>query len=122
MNLRNLTLLLAGMLFGFVEGFVCALALGHALRPSGVWEDEAFKDYASLVAGEGRVLAVAKTGALFLFEATAGKADKPTQVKAFQSRPDDAATEVWSYPVVLNGCLFLRSQDEVVCLALQGGR
>ena len=107
--------------WGQDKGLVGTLDLGRALQSAGVWEAEAFKDYASLVAGESRVLAIAKTGEVFLFDATSGRSDPPARLQVFPPRSDDAMTEVWSYPVVLNGCLFLRSQDEVVCLALQSG-
>ena len=105
-------------IWGQGEGFVGVLELGRVLQPVGTWEDEAFKEYASLVAGERRVLAVAKTGELFLFDAFARGGDTPTRLKVFSPRSDDAATEVWSFPALVNGCLYVRSQDEVVCLML----
>ena len=97
---------------------VHALALDRALRPVGVWADPAFKDHVSLVAGGSRVLAVAKTGDIFLFSADAAGAGVVKGANVFEKHPGGAATEVWSFPVVLNGCLYLRSQDEVVCLEL----
>jgi len=97
---------------------VHALALDRALRPAGVWADPAFKDHVSLVAGGSRVLAVAKTGDIFLFSADAAGAGVVKGANVFEKHPGGAATEVWSFPVVLNGCLYLRSQDEVVCLEL----
>ncbi len=103
-------------IWGQAGGSVSTLALGTSLQPVGLWTDEAFKDYASLVTDGCRVLAVAKTGELFLFDAFAGNRDKPERVTVFSPRPDGAATEVWSCPAVADGCLFLRSQDEAVCL------
>lgn len=105
-------------IWGQDDGLVCALELGGALRVSGLWNDDAFKEYASLVAGERSVLAVAKTGELFLFAASKGKVEITSRLTTFAARSDGVPTEVWSYPTVLDGRLFLRSQDEVVCLAL----
>ena len=95
-----------------------ALALDQALRPAGAWTDRVFKDHVSLVADGRRVLAVTHSGEVFLFESGAGEACVPKGLKVVGDRPGGALTEVWSFPVVMNGCLYLRSQDEVVCLKL----
>ena len=95
-----------------------ALALDRALRPVGAWTDGMFKNHVSLVADGLRVLAVTQSGEVFLFASGADRAVAPKGLKVFGDRPDGALTEVWSFPAVMNGCLYLRSQDEVVCLAL----
>ena len=95
-----------------------ALALDRALQPVAVWAGAAFKDHVTLLAGGRRVLAVTKAGEVFLLEGAADGAVVPRGFKAFSDRPGGAATEVWSVPVVMNGCLYLRSQSEAVCFAL----
>lgn len=107
-------------IWGQDEGRLVALELGRELRAAGVWEDAAFDEYVSLLSDGRRVLAVSKTGELFLFSALARGGDRPERRSVFDKRPaSGGANEVWSQPAVWNGCLFLRSQDEVVCVSLQ---
>ena len=98
-----------------------ALALDRGLKSAGAWSSGPLRDYASLVAGRSRVLAVAKTGELFLFEAEAEGSELPRGVGVFEKGAAGAEVEVWSQPVVMDGCLYVRSQNEVVCLRLSAG-
>jgi len=111
-------ILAGGRVWGQDDGVVMALALGREVRVCGEWRDPAFDEYATLLAGEGRVLAVAQNGELFLFRDDAVQGALPERLKVFGARQDGKATEVWSAPALAGGRLFLRSQDEVVCLTL----
>lgn len=112
--------LAGGRVWGQDDGVLCALSAGAGLAAAGQFEDVALKDYASLLAGAGRVLAVAKTGDLFLFDARSAGLEPLSRSRVFESR-SGCETEVWSRPAVAGGCIYLRSQDEVVCASLSGG-
>lgn len=104
--------------WGQDDGVVTALNVGREPDVCGEWKEAAFAEYATLLAGAGRVLVVAQTGEVFLFRAEAGPGERPARLKVFGTRADGLRTEVWSYPAVAGGCLYLRSQDEVVCVPL----
>lgn len=105
-------------LWGQDDGVVTALEVGREVRVCGEWHDPAFAEYATLLAGAGRVLVVAQTGEVFLFRAEAEQGETPARMRVFGERADGLGTEVWSYPAVAGGSLYLRSQDEVVCVSL----
>ncbi len=112
--------LAGGRVWGQDDGVVMALALGRDVRVCGEWHDPAFDEYATLLADDGRVLVVARNGELFLFKADAVQGDVPDRLQVFGARQDCKSTEVWSAPALTGSRLFLRSQDEAVCLALDG--
>ncbi|MBI5864058.1 MAG: hypothetical protein HZB38_06055 [Planctomycetes bacterium] len=75
--------------------------------------DDAFDDYASLIAGNHRVLITTDRGELVLIDAT-GDAFRPiSRLRLFEGKAD-----VWSHPALVGRRLYVREKREVVCLSL----
>lgn len=101
-----------GLVFGCFHGLFC-LDLNDGLKTLYSAEsDGAFKEYASLVAGYGRVLAVTLGGELILFEASRDTFAPIGRLRVFQD------TEIWSHPALVGNRLYLRSMNEICCVLL----
>jgi len=100
------------MVFGVWEGLHC-LDAADGLKTLWKAEDEAYQDYASLIAGSGRVLVTTVKGELLLVRAAA---ERYTLIARLQ--PFDYEAEVWSHPAIVGDRLYVRTQKEVVCLRL----
>lgn len=71
-------------------------------------------DHASLIAGNGRVLVATNEGLLVLLSADASGYHELGRLRIFTS--DDV--EMWSFPALIRGRLYLRNAHELVCLKL----
>ena len=106
-----------GLLFGFAHGGLWCLDPRNGLAT--LWTEPApgLGDYASLIGGNGRVLAVGVNGSLMLLRAEGGGCRVISRLKVF----DRESPEVWSHPALVGEHLYIRAQDEVVCLVLADG-
>jgi hypothetical protein len=101
-----------GLVFGCFHGLFC-LDLNDGLKTLYSAEgDGAFKEYASLIAGYGRVLAVTVGGELVLFQATRDAFTPISRLRVFEN------AEVWSYPALVGNRLYIRSTNEICCILL----
>jgi outer membrane protein assembly factor BamB len=102
------------LVFGCSRGLFC-LDLSDGLKTLYWTEgDGAFKEYAALIAGPGRVLAVTVGGELVLFEAARDAFTPIGRLRIFDNG------EVWSHPALVGNRLFLRSSHEICCVLLSG--
>lgn len=99
---------LGDRLFGVSDGLY-ALDLANGL--STIWksDDAAFGEYAALIAGSGRVLAITLRGELILFDAAADKFTPLARVKLL----DDEAG-LYSHPAVVGRTMFVRGSARIV--------
>lgn len=104
---------LGDRLFGVSDGLhVLDLASGFAT----IWksDDAAFSEYAALIAGNGRVLAITLRGELILFDAAADKFAPLARVKLF----DDEAG-LYSHPAVVGPAMYVRGSASIVRFDLE---
>ncbi|MCC6361343.1 MAG: PQQ-binding-like beta-propeller repeat protein [Phycisphaerales bacterium] len=101
------------LLFGCAGKLVC-LDLRDNLRVR--WEavDDAFDDYASIIAGNGRLLITSAAGELVLVEAAGDAFKLVSRLRLFEGDAD-----VWAHPALLPGRLYVREAREIVCLRLE---
>ncbi len=103
-----------GLVFGCSAGLFC-LDLDDGLKTLYCAEDdEAFKDYAALAAGNDHILAASVEGELVLLEASREAFSPVSRLRVFKD------TEVWSHPALVGDRLYLRSMKEVCCILLNG--
>lgn len=101
-----------GLVFGCFRGLFC-LGLDYNLETLYNTEgDGAFTDYAALIAGNGRVLAVTVKGELVLLEAARDAYTPISRLRLFED------TEVWSHPALIGNRLYIRSMKEICCFLL----
>jgi outer membrane protein assembly factor BamB len=101
-----------GLVFGCFHGLFC-LDLNDGLKTLYSAEGAgAFKEYASLIAGSGRVLAVTLGGEVVLFEASRDAFTPIGRLRVFKD------TEVWSHPALVGNHLYIRSMNEICCVLL----
>ena len=99
-------------LFG-VQGALHCLNLADNLKPLWVGEDEAFFEYATIIAGDDKLLITTQRGELVLVDA---KADSFKLLGRLTVFPDENG--VYAHPALAGKKLFLRSSSSVVCLEL----
>ncbi len=99
-------------LFG-VFGEMYCLDLSDSLTT--IWEDNdpEFRDYASLVATDDRVLVATTDGEIMLFDATADESSLLGRQQLFSD-----GSEVHSHPALVGTRLFVRSMTTLVCVEL----
>ncbi len=102
-----------GFVFGCSRGLFC-LDLNDLRTHYSVADDEAFRDYVSLLAGNGHVLATTVKGELILLKAAPQAFTPVARLQVFENG------EVWSHPALIGPRLYLRSQNEICCLLLNG--
>lgn len=103
--------LAAGKLFGIWGRLYCLDAA--SLKELYTADDDAFDDYASLIASDDRLLALTERGELVLVDATAPQLKILSRLKLF-----DDATGVFAHPALVGDRLYVRGNDEIVCLRL----
>ena len=111
---------LDGRVWGTGSEGGCCLDLNDGLKTVWMDEDEPFTDYASFIGGNGHVLIVAKDGRIALMRSRPKPTDKPVWVRVFEST-ESFTPEVWSHPAIVGNHLYLRCQNEIVCMLLGAG-
>ncbi|MBI3921094.1 MAG: PQQ-binding-like beta-propeller repeat protein [Armatimonadetes bacterium] len=87
----------------------------HAKWHSGA---EAYREHTCLIAGNGRVLICLRNGEIALLPSPSRSDTKPETLTVFPTT-GDFPPEVWSCPALVGNRLYLRSEDEAVCLLLR---
>ena len=100
-----------GLVFGNSYGMYC-LDIASGLKTAWLNDDDEFYDYTTFIAGSGKVLAITIEGELVLLKASKDKMDTISRLKLFDK------VEVWSHPALLEGTIYLRTQDKLFCLEL----
>lgn len=101
-----------GLVFGCFRGLHC-LDLTNGLNTLYSTDgDKAFDDYASLLAGNGRVLAFTVKGQVVLFKAARNAFTPISRLRLFTD------AEVWSHPALIGNRLYIRSMKEICCFLL----
>ena len=100
-----------GKVFGCSGGLYC-LDLADGLKTLWQAEDDGFDDYASLIAGNGRVLVTSVDGQLLLIDAAAGEYLLASRLRLFED------VEIWSHPALVGNRLYVRNQSAAYCLLL----
>ena len=108
---------LDGRVWGTGSEGACCLDLADKLKTLWMAEGAPFDDYVAFIGGNGRVLMVAKDGRIALMRSRPAAGDKPGWVRVFE-RTKSFDPEVWSHPAIVGSRLYLRSQNEIVCLLL----
>lgn len=100
-------------LFGVAGSLLC-LDAGRKLAE--VWEsdDEAFREFATVIASPQRVLVITLHGKLILLDAAANEFAPLSELQLF----DDEAG-LYSHPAIVGGRLYVRGSKQLVCLELQ---
>jgi len=100
-----------------VSGQMYCLDLANGLKPVWTSDDKAFGDYAALIASDDRVLAIGIGGELLLIDALANEFKAVSRLDVF---PDSKASQnqLLGYPALVGSRLYLRGEDELVCLEL----
>ena len=107
------------LIFGTINDAL--LCLDAANPPTTRWryEDKVFNEYASLIGGNGRVLAITTTGQLLLFAAEGGACRVISKLQVFRGK-NGRSPDLWAHPALVGDRLYLRSPEEIVCLRLDG--
>ena len=100
-----------GLVFGCFGGFFC-LDLENELRTLYSVDDDAFYDYASLIAGNDHVLITTVEGELVLIRADGNRYTLQSRLRLFED------TEVWSHPALIGNRLYIRNRTELCCVSL----
>ncbi len=104
---------LGNRVFGCWSNLFC-LDLDNGLKPIWTGEDQSFRNYVSLIAGEGRVLVTTTTGELLLVDAGAPQLRIISRMRAFEEDSD-----LHSHPALVGTKLYIRNNDLVRCLELE---
>ena len=101
-----------GKVFGCWTALYC---LDPAKALTARWEadDEAYEDYAALIASPDRLLIIAVSGELLLVDTTSDDYRLISRLNPFANE-----TEVLSHPALVGTRLFIRNDSTVVCLDL----
>lgn len=99
-------------LFGVANKLHC-LNLADNLKPLWTHDDEAFSEYATIIASEDKLLITAQNGELLLLDATANGFKLKSRLTVF---PDESG--VYAHPALVGNRLYLRSSTHIVCLEL----
>lgn len=100
-----------GKLFG-IWGRLFCLDVG-SLKEFYAADDDAFGDYTSLIGSDDRVLVLTQSGELLLLDGTTDQLKVLSRLAIF---PD--ATGVFAHPALVGDRLYVRGNEEVVCLRL----
>jgi outer membrane protein assembly factor BamB len=100
-------------LFGVWSQLYC-LSLTGGLKPLWTARDDAFFDYATILATDERLLITSQAGELLLIDAKADGFQVLSRLKLFEGE-----NGVYSHPALVGERLYVRSSGEVVCLPLR---
>jgi len=117
-NHANSCVLWKGYLYGFDENMLRCLdfATGEVK-----WEEKKYGK-GSLMAADGKLILYSERGQLGLAEAVPEGYKELAFVQALEVRPSypgGAAKQTWAAPVLANGRIYCRSQDDLVCLEVR---
>jgi outer membrane protein assembly factor BamB len=101
-----------GRIYAAGLGTLVCLDANNALRTIWRHEEDTFDSHTSMIAGNDRLLIQTMTGELILLDTTA---DQFTPISRIRPVP---GAETWSNPALTPGRLFLRPQNEILCLGL----
>lgn len=104
--------LVSGKIFGCWNSLYC-LKADSTLKALWAGEDDAFGNYASIIASPDGVLVVTNRGELVVVDAAAEEFKIVSRLRIFSK---DA--EVFSHPALIGSRLFLRDMSKVVCVNL----
>lgn len=107
----NTPVVVGNRVFGCWNGLYCLSASG--LEQIWVDEDEAFEQYASLIASTDRLLAVTTRGELLLYDAAT---DERRLLGRLRIAPPNV--DIVAHPAISRRCLFVRIGSEAACLPL----
>ncbi len=99
------------------DGLIC-LGATNKLKELWVNEHDDFCDAVSFIGGNKHLLIATSTGGLCLISTDNNKPIKPFVRKIFTST-DGFDTELWSHPALCGKYLYLRNENEVICLILK---
>ena len=114
-NHVNSCVLWKGYLYGFDEGLLKCLDFNTGEVK---WSEGKYGK-GSLMLADGKLLLYSERGQLGLAEASPEGYKELAFVQALQVRqsyPGGAAKQTWAMPVLANGKVYCRSQDDLVCL------
>jgi ABC-type phosphate/phosphonate transport system substrate-binding protein/outer membrane protein assembly factor BamB len=100
-----------------VNEHMFCLDLANGLRPIWIGDDKAFGDYAPLIASGDRILTVGLGGELLLIDAAANEFQVVSRFKPFTD-PKSSQSQLLGYPALVNTRLYLRGENELVCVEL----
>jgi ABC-type phosphate/phosphonate transport system substrate-binding protein/outer membrane protein assembly factor BamB len=100
------------LIYGCAGGLRCLDLTDNLKTLYAAEQDGAFREYAALIAGPGRLLAVTVRGELILFQAARDLFTPISRLRVFRD------TELWSHPALVGNRLYLRSMNEICCLLL----
>lgn len=100
-------------LFGVWSQLYC-LSLEDGLKELWTATDEAFFDYATILAIDERLLITSQAGELVLIDAQADELKVLSRLKLFERE-----NGVYSHPALVGDKLYVRSSEELVCLPLR---
>lgn len=98
--------------FGIWSGLYC-LNLDDGLKLIYTADDDAFHEYATLIASNDRILATTLRGEILLFEARSDNFRLINRLKLF-----DDESGVYAHPAIVGNRLYVRASDRIVCLEL----
>jgi outer membrane protein assembly factor BamB/ABC-type phosphate/phosphonate transport system substrate-binding protein len=104
--------LASGKVFGCWNSLYCLKANG-GLRALWTGEDDAFSNYACIIASSDRVLVISSRGELLLIDALSDKFEVLSRLKVFADE-----SEVLSHPALMRNRLYIRNGSKIVCLEL----
>ncbi|MHC4691268.1 MAG: PhnD/SsuA/transferrin family substrate-binding protein [Planctomycetota bacterium] len=99
------------LVFGCFGGLYC-LDLNNDLKTLYSADDDAFFDYAVLIAGNDHVLIITVEGDLILIEASGDRYTLKSRLRLFEK------SEVFSHPALIGSRMYIRNTTEVCCLLL----
>ena len=77
--------------------------------------DQAYYGFATLIAGNGRVMIMTIDGELLLVRADRKKYELISRLKVLSGED----TEIWSHPALVSGRLYIRNKASITCLLLK---
>jgi outer membrane protein assembly factor BamB len=104
--------LIGGRIVGCWNSLYC-LGADLTLRTLWTGEDDAFANYASLIASPDRVLVMTNHGEILLVNATAEKFSIISRLRIFAED-----SEVFSHPALVGSRIYLRDMSKIVCVDL----
>ena len=100
------------LVFGSSAGLYCLDPMDGLKTLYADDEDDAFYEYAAVIAGNNHVLIITVEGELVLIQATRDRYTFKSRLRLFEE------AEVWSHPALVGNRLYIRNISEACCLLL----